>query len=258
MRLASWNVNGLRAIAKKGCFLEWIEDFDPDVLLVQETKARADDLPQDIREIPGFHSQFHSATKKGYSGVAIYSRFEVDEWTFGLGDDDYDCEGRVLSARFADIVVTSAYFPNSQAEGKRLPYKLGFCAAFERFLESQREMGRHVVVGGDYNVAHEPIDLARPESNTTSPGYLPEERAWYGSFLDKGYVDSWRRQNKDVKDVYSWWSMRTRARERNIGWHIDCFCVDAEFWPFVKHTDILMSVAGSDHCPVVIDIKNPN
>ncbi|MFQ5503208.1 MAG: exodeoxyribonuclease III [Planctomycetota bacterium] len=256
MKLVSWNVNGLRAIVKKG-FLEWLEDYDPDVLLLQEVKCRPEDLDDELRELPGFFSRVFPAKRRGYSGVAIYTRFEPDAWIEGIGAEEFDHEGRVLSARFGRLLVSSAYFPNSQEAGARLPYKLAFCDALARFLAGQREAGRHVLVGGDYNIAHERIDIARPEENVHSPGFLPEEREWMGAFLASGYKDSWRAQNPGKTDCYSWWSFRKAARERNIGWRIDYFCVNEEFWPDVRSTGILMKVGGSDHCPVTIDIKNP-
>lgn len=256
MKITSWNVNGLRAVAKKG-FHAWLEEHDPDVLLLQETKAQEDVLPAELREVPGYVTRFHSAEKKGYSGVAVLSRYDVDEWLVGLGDQHFDCEGRVLGARFGNTVVLSAYFPNSQSQGKRIDYKIAFCDTMLAFLDKQLQSGRHIVLGGDYNIAHQPIDLARPKENEGSPGYLPEEREWMGKFLAAGYADVWRERNPDKRDAYSWWSYRTRARERNIGWRIDYLCVDEGYRDQVRDAAILMDVEGSDHCPVTIDIKNP-
>ncbi len=256
MKIVSWNVNGIRAAAKKG-FLEWFEEEDPDVLLLQETKASVDVLPKKLIEIPGYTSRFHSAKKKGYSGVSIYSRFEPDEWIEGLGDETYDCEGRALSARFGKLVVTSAYFPNSQEAGKRIDYKVGFCETMLQFANAQVEQGRHIAIGGDYNIAHQEIDLSRPKENVGNPGFLPAERAWMTKFQEAGYHDVWRERNPEATEMYSWWSYRTRARERNIGWRIDCFCVDADYLPDVRDADILMDVEGSDHCPVTLEVKNP-
>jgi exodeoxyribonuclease-3 len=256
MRLASWNVNGLRAAAGKGYFA-WLEDHDPDVVLLQETKAHAEMLPKELRDVPGWFTRYHAAQRRGYSGVGIWTRFEPDEWIVGVGEEEFDREGRALSARFADLVVTSAYFPNSQDGGARLDYKLGFDAAIARFLAAQRASGRRVVVGGDFNVAHQDVDIARPQENVGSPGFLPEERAWFSEFLSSGYVDTWRAQHPDVKDVYSWWSMKTRARERNVGWRIDYFVVDASLWPDVRATGIQTEITGSDHCPVTLEIRSP-
>ncbi len=250
----SWNVNGLRAVARKG-FVEWLSATGPDLCLLQETKARADDLPKKIREVPGYVSRFHHAEKKGYSGVAIYARKEPDEWIEGIGDPEYDSEGRVLWARYGDVLYGSAYFPNSQEAGKRIDYRLGFGKRLLGFLAKQRKAGRHVVLGGDYNVSHQEIDLARPKQNTGNPGFLPAEREWFGEFLKAGYVDTWRQRNPDVTDVYSWWSYRHNAREKNIGWRLDYFCVNEELLPRVKDARILCDVEGSDHCPVTVEVE---
>lgn len=256
MRLASWNVNGLRAIVKKG-FFEWLETYDPDVVLLQETKGHPAQLPMDICEVPGWFIRYVGAKRKGYSGVGIWTRFEPDEWIAGLGIDEFDAEGRVISARFADLVVTSAYFPNSQDQGSRIDYKLAFDRAIQEFLDRQRARGRHVVLGGDFNVAHQEMDIARPKENVGQAGFLPEERAWFTQLLASGYKDTWREQNPDARHVYSWWSMKTRGRERGIGWRIDYFCVDADYWPQVRKTGIQMDVEGSDHCPVTLEVKPP-
>lgn len=256
MKIISWNVNGLRAVLKKG-FLDWVEEEDPDVLLVQEVKGHEADLPEELREVPGYFARFHSAEKKGYSSVAIYTRYEPDEWIDGIGVDEFDREGRVLSARFGDVLVSSAYFPNSQGPGLRLDYRLAFGAALLKFLEKQRKKGRHIVLGGDFNVSHEEIDLARPKANVKNAGFLPEEREWFTDFLAHGYVDTWRRLHPDERDRYSWWSFRSGARARNVGWRLDYLCVDEGLWPSVRRACILDQVMGSDHCPVLLEIKNP-
>ena len=256
MRITSWNVNGLRAVAKKG-FFEWLDRDDPDVLLLQETKAHPASLPHELAEPENWFVRYESAVKKGYSGTGIWSRYEPDEWIEGLGDSRFDDEGRVVGARFGDLVVLSTYFPNSQAAGKRIDYKTAFNETIERWSCAQVEQGRHVLIGGDFNVAHCEIDLARPKENENSAGYLPAEREWFGQFLENGFVDTWRRHNPEARDVYSWWSMRTRARERNLGWRIDYFVCDEGFWPHVRATDIHAAVVGSDHCPVRIEVDPP-
>lgn len=254
LRCVSWNVNGLRAAHKKG-FAEWCAADAPDVLLLQEVKAREEDVPQKLVHLDGYVHRFHPAQKRGYSGIAVYARREPDEWIVGVGEDEYDCEGRMLSARFGDLVVGSVYFPNSQQEGKRLDYRLGFNDAFQRRLDGWRKAGLGVVMGGDFNVAHEPIDLARPKQNEKNPGYLPEERAWMGKFLDDGWVDTWRAQNPDLESVYSWWSYRAQSRARNVGWRLDYFCVDAATAAErVGDVEILCDVEGSDHCPVAVTV----
>lgn len=250
MRCVSWNVNGLRAVAGKG-FLRWLADTAPDVCCLQETKARESDLPIELREPEGYRLRLQPGIKKGYSGVGLYVREEPDEWLEGLGDAPFDDEGRFLAARYGDVIVASAYFPNSQEKGARIEYRLAFGDALQRFLLAQRARGRHVVLGGDYNVAHEEIDLARPRENTGNPGFLPAERAWMSAFLAAGFVDVWRARNPGTVG-YSWWSMRTNARARNIGWRLDYFCVDRQFAARVSDAGIAPDVTGSDHCPVSI------
>jgi exodeoxyribonuclease-3 len=254
MRCFSWNVNGIRAVQRKEQ-LPWDVVEAPDVIALQETKARRDQLDDDCAEPDGWHSYWHSAEKPGYSGVAIYSRDQPDEIIEGLGDSDYDCEGRVLSARFGELLVISAYFPNSQDGGKRLPYKLGFCAAMERFFAAQRQKGRETLLLGDYNIAHRPIDLARPKDNERNAGYLPEERAWFDRYLKLGYKDVFRDRNPELTDVYSWWAMRTNARARNIGWRIDYGTVSPGLVDRVRDASIHPDIQGSDHCPVMIELS---
>jgi exodeoxyribonuclease-3 len=251
--ILSWNVNGLRAVHKKG-FLDWLHKEVPDVLLLQEIKGRKEDFPKALLEIEGYVTHFHPAKRKGYSGVAILSREEPDEWIEGLGDSNFDDEGRLLSARFGDVLISSAYFPNSQEAGKRLPYRLGYGDALLDFNRSQQGKGRKVLIGGDFNVSHQEIDLARPKQNTKNPGFLPQERAWFSSFLEAGYHDIFREENPGKEGCYSWWSYRAGARSRNVGWRLDYFCCDAALRPKVGEALILPEVLGSDHCPVAIKV----
>jgi exodeoxyribonuclease-3 len=256
-RLYSWNVNGIRACAGKG-FLEWLARESPDFLCLQETKAWPEQLDASlIAPADGkggsYHSYWAQAGKKGYSGVAIYSKAEPRSISF-LGAPEYDEEGRALVADFADFVLVSAYFPNSQDGGARIGYKLGFCDAVLALCDRLTAAGRHVVVAGDYNIAHKPIDLANPEANEGNPGYLPEERAWMDRYLAAGYADSLRRFNQEPAQ-YTWWTYRVPgARERNVGWRLDYHCVDEALLPAVKAAGIHPAVPGSDHCPVSLDL----
>lgn len=254
MRLISWNVNGLRAGIKKG-FLPWLDAEQPDVLLLQETKACTADLPAELLVGSGYKMRYHSAQKRGYSGVGVLCREEPDAWVEGIGVPKYDCEGRVLGARFGDLLVISAYFPNSQQEGARLDYRLNFGRALRSFLKRQQTEGAQIVLAGDFNVAHQPIDLARPRQNESNPGYLPEERRWMDRFLAAGYLDTWRHQHPDEVG-YSWWSFRSGARAKNIGWRLDYICVQEDLSSRLCSSDILTEVMGSDHCPVVMELKN--
>ena len=253
MRVLSWNVNGIRAAAKKG-FVSWIENENADMVCIQETKARPDQLPPELLEIRAkdgkpYYAYWANAKKPGYSGVAIFSKSEplnVKE----LGINEFDEEGRVLQAEYRDFTLISVYFPNSQDAGKRLDYKLKFCDAVLKLCKKYRKEKRHFVLCGDYNIAHTPIDLARPKENEGNAGYLPEERAWMETFTSAGFVDTFRHFHPGQKGHYSWWSYRTGARERNIGWRIDYHCIDPEFLPLIKSSVIRPEVSGSDHCPV--------
>ncbi|GHU80506.1 exodeoxyribonuclease III [Spirochaetia bacterium] len=257
MKILSWNVNGIRAVEKKG-FVQWVHSESPDMLCIQETKAGPEQLsaelraPQD-RDGRPYKAYWASAKKKGYSGTAIYSREEPLE-VKPMGVAAFDDEGRVLQADFKDFVLISAYFPNSQDAGARLGYKLDFCAAMLELCNKLVRAGRHLVLCGDYNIAHTPIDLARPKENEGNAGYLPEERAWMDTFTGAGYVDTFRYFHQGETGHYSWWSYRMNARERNVGWRIDYHCVDPGFLPRVSRAGIRSDVQGSDHCPVQLEL----
>jgi exodeoxyribonuclease-3 len=251
-------VNGIRACAKKGLF-EFLASANPDVICLQETKAHPEQLPKEFLNAADpagkpYHIFFSSAKRRGYSGTAIYSRVEPRSFS-KLGVEEFDDEGRVSVADFGETLVISAYFPNSQDGGKRLDYKLRFCASMLEYCRARVAEGRHVILCGDYNIAHKPIDLANPEQNEKNPGYLPAEREWMDAFTAAGFVDSFRAFCQEPKQ-YTWWTYRVPgARERNIGWRLDYHCVDAPFMPRVKDARILPEVMGSDHCPVSLSIK---
>ncbi len=253
MRLVSFNVNGIRAITKKG-FFDWVNNDSPDVLCLQETKARPDQLTEDILKPAGYHSYWASAEKKGYSGVAVYSKREPVAVDVGLGVPEFDAEGRTLVLDFDDFLLYNIYYPNGGAGNKRVPFKMRFYDAFLEHVEERRQAGRHIVVCGDVNTAHTEIDLARPKANERTTGFLPEEREWVSTFLNTGYVDTFRHFDSSP-DNYTWWDYKTRARDRNIGWRIDYFFINQEFLPRLTSAFILKDVMGSDHCPVGIEIK---
>lgn len=255
--IVSWNVNGIRAAEKKG-FLEWLNTESPDVLCLQETKARKDQLTDELINpvLPSgtYKSWWSSAKKAGYSGTAIYSKTEpLDVRTFGY--TEFDDEGRVIMAEFPEAVIISAYFPNSQEAGARLDYKLDFCEAMLETCNNLVSSGKNIILCGDYNIAHKPIDLANPKANEGNAGYLPAERAWMDTFTGAGYVDTFRAFCSEPKQ-YSWWSYRFSAREKNIGWRIDYTCVNPGFMPKVTGSSILSQVFGSDHCPVKLLYEN--
>lgn len=253
MRVVSWNVNGIRAVERKD-ELPWKHFADADVICLQETKAHHEQVNPATVTPPGWHSWWHSADKRGYSGTAIYAKSEPDEIILGIGDDEFDCEGRVISALYDDLLITSAYFPNAQEAGKRIAYKLAFCARMEDFLREWTDQGVKTCLMGDYNIAHETIDLARPNDNHGNPGFLPQEREWMSRYLGLGYHDVFREMNPDLEGAYTWWTYRGGARTRNVGWRIDYATVDPALRSAVRETAIHPKVMGSDHCPVSIDL----
>jgi exodeoxyribonuclease-3 len=256
IKALSWNVNGIRAAYKKG-LLEWLAKAGPDILCIQETKASADQLPADLRNIEGYHSYFELGERKGYSGVALYTKREPLSVTTRLGVDAYDVEGRILIADYGDFVLFNIYFPNGKQSSERLQYKMGFYDAFLACVDAMRSEGKNVVICGDFNTAHKEIDIARPKENSTISGFLPEEREWMDKLLEHGFVDTFRAFNQEPEQ-YSWWDMMTRARDRNVGWRIDYFFANEGFMDRVTNGYILQDVTGSDHCPVGIDISMPD
>ncbi|MBN2038598.1 MAG: exodeoxyribonuclease III [Spirochaetes bacterium] len=253
-KILSWNVNGIRAVHKKGA-LEPVFKTSPDILCIQETKAEESQLVKEIRNIEGYNSYFSSAEKKGYSGVCIYSREEPAKVDTGFGIDEFDSEGRILIAYYQNFVLFNIYFPNGKASKARLDYKMNFYTAFLGKAEEIRKSGNSIIVCGDVNTAHTEIDLARPKENENSSGFLPGERAWIDEFISHGYIDTFRIFEKEGGH-YSWWDYKTKARERNIGWRIDYFFVSDDMKKKVKSAFILHNIMGSDHCPVGIEIKD--
>ncbi len=254
MKILSWNVNGIRAAHKKG-FLPWLAKEKPDVLCLQEIKGRPEQLEPELREPKGYHVVFTPAQRPGYSGTAIYSRAKPDEVWTGVGDERFDDEGRVTGVRFGVLQIISAYFPNSREGGARLDFKLDFCTRFTRLLKRRAEKGEDIVLAGDYNIAHQEIDLARPDDNHESPGFFPQERNAMTEFLAAGFHDVFREEYPKKAGAYTWWSLRSGARARNVGWRIDYTNVNARLRPHVKKTWILPDVMGSDHCPVGIELR---
>jgi exodeoxyribonuclease-3 len=253
LRLLSWNVNGLRAAHKKG-FLTWFRAERPDVLCLQETKAAPTQLPAELREVEGYRVYFTEAERKGYSGVATYTRVEPAAVAHGFGVKEFDREGRTQVLDFGAFLLFNVYFPNGKMSAARLRYKMAFYDAFLARVQALTAAGRHVVVCGDVNTAHQEIDLARPRENSKVSGFLPEERAWLDEFVAAGFVDTFRMFHAEPAQ-YTWWDYKTRARERNVGWRIDYFFVSANFKNAVKAAFILPQVRGSDHCPVGVDVE---
>lgn len=253
MRILSWNVNGIRAVQKKG-FLEWFRKEDPDILCLQETKAHPSQLDDALLKVPGYGAFWSSAEKKGYSGVALYSRSEPLKVEYGLGKKEFDSEGRTIMADYGKFVLFNIYFPNGGAGNKRVPFKMDFYDIFFKKARALRKKGRDLVICGDVNTAHTEIDLARPRENVKNTGFLPEERAWVTRFLQAGYIDTFRHFEKGPGH-YTWWDYYTGARERDVGWRIDYFFINRELLPKLRKAFILKQVMGSDHCPVGIEIS---
>lgn len=257
MRIISWNVNGIRAVEKRG-FVDWVVKEDADILCLNETKAEPGQLSKQLLEPPvkgtPYSSFWASAKKRGYSGVAIYTKEKPQDVRF-LGKEEFDNEGRVLIADYKEFSLVAAYFPNSQDERRRLDYKLAFCGEMLKLCNSLVKNGRHFLLCGDYNIAHTPIDLARPKANENSAGYLPEERAWMDKFTKAGHVDTFRHFHQGETGQYTWWSYMGQARLKNIGWRIDYHCVDKDFLSKIKYSIIRSEVQGSDHCPVEIELS---
>ncbi len=251
-RMISWNVNGLRAVAKNG-FTEIVRELAPDILALQEIKAVPEQLPESVRELTGYTSYFHPARRKGYAGVTIYSRVPADKVYHGIGDPRFDEEGRVLTLEFGDFYFVNCYFPNSRHDLSRLDLKQEFNHTVQKFVEELART-KSVVVCGDFNVAHTEKDLANPEANVKNAGFTPEERQWMDSYIEGGWIDTFRQYNQKPGN-YSWWSYRSNARERNIGWRIDYFFVDPASKTRIIGAEILADIQGSDHCPIALDFK---
>lgn len=252
IKLISWNVNGIRAVEKKG-FLDWLGASGADVVALQETKASPDQLSEGLRAPAGWHASWSAAEKKGYSGVATYSKLPARQVRTGFNDARFDKDGRILIHEFEPFVFFNIYFPNGGRGPEWVQYKLKFN---ERFLEVAKDYmraGRSVVVTGDVNTAYAEIDLARPKENGKKSGFLPEERAALGEFFAAGLIDAYRALHPTAQK-YTWWDMVTRARERNVGWRIDYFLVSQDLMPRVLSADIHDDVMGSDHCPISLTL----
>lgn len=253
--LVSWNVNGLRAAQRKG-FLDWLAEAQPDVLCLQETKCRPGQLDAELREPPGYHTYWAYAEKKGYSGVALYTRIAPRSVQIGLNIVEYDREGRTIVAEYDDFVLIGAYFPNGSRDHSRVPFKMAYKAAFLDYCNELIADGKSVIFCGDVNTAHREIDLARPRQNRKATGFLPQERAWIDEVVAQGYIDTFRRLNPELTGAYSWWSYIGGARGRNVGWRLDYFFVSPDLWPRVAGAAIHADVMGSDHCPVSLTLTN--
>ncbi len=255
MKLISWNVNGIRAILKKDGF-NWLLNSDADIFCLQETKAEPGQLPPDVVSPNGYKSYFdHSRGRKGYSGVAIFTKEKPESIEYNIGMPELDQEGRFIGLFFKKFAFFNVYFPNGGDGAARLDFKLRYDDAFLAYLEKKRKTQPNLIFCGDINTAHNEIDLARPKDNSTRTGFLPIERAWLDKIVAAGYVDTWRTMHPDEKNKYSYWDMKTFARERNVGWRIDYFFTTLELFGKVKESGMYDNVLGSDHCPIYLEVE---
>lgn len=253
LSILTWNVNGIRAQQKKG-FLDWLARESPDILCVQETKAHPEQLDAALLTPPGYFVYWTKPVRKGYSGVATFTKEKPVAVKTGFGVERFDAEGRVVLTEFPGFVLLNIYFPNGQSGEDRLKYKLDFYEETARFVRALKGKGKRVIVSGDYNTAHREIDLARPKENEDTSGFLPVERAWIDRWIADGQVDIFRKFNAEPEQ-YTWWDMKSAARERNVGWRIDYHFVTKDLVSKVTAASIMPEVMGSDHCPVRLEIK---
>ncbi len=253
MKIISYNVNGIRAALSKG-LESWLKDTNPDVLCLQETKAQPEQIDTSIFNQYGYTCYIHSALKKGYSGVAVFTKIPPDNVVIGMDNHKYDSEGRVLRADFDDLTVVCVYIPSGSSGGERQQFKMEFLNDFSQYISDLRKTRPNLVVCGDYNICHKPIDINHPERQAGVSGFLPEERAWLDEFQLTGMVDSFREFDKSA-EKYSWWSFRTDARSRNMGWRIDYHWVSQPVKSSLKSAAILSDAVHSDHCPVMVELE---
>ena len=253
IRIASYNVNGIRAALNKG-LTDWIRNYSPDILCVQETKAGPAQIEVPLFEHLGYRAYIHSAEKKGYSGVMTLCKEEPLTIVSGIGMMKYDMEGRVLRTDFPDFTLINVYIPSGTTGDMRQDFKMEFLFDFTRYMDDIRKEKEKVLVCGDYNICHKPIDINHPERHKKSSGFLPEERAWFDEFVESGMIDTFRMYN-DQPENYSWWSYRAGSRGKNLGWRIDYHLVTEALQPHVREASILTDVVHSDHCPVSVTLE---
>jgi exodeoxyribonuclease-3 len=252
-RLLCWNVNGIRAIMNKG-FFSWLDKESPDVLCLQETKAQPDQLESGLTNNKNYHSYWAYPARKGYSGVAVFTKEIPLSIKYDFGSGIIDMEGRVIVTEYQEFTLINSYFPNGKMGPERLKYKMDFYNAFLKYADSLKAEGKKLIICGDVNTAHKEIDLARPKENSKISGFLPEERAWIDTLISHGYIDTFRHFNKEP-GRYTWWDMKTGARQRNVGWRIDYFFISENLLPALTGAFIMPEVMGSDHCPIGITLN---
>ncbi len=249
MKLVSWNVNGLRACVQKG-FLDFFKEIDADIFCIQESKLQAGQIEL---ELEGYHQYWNYAVKKGYSGTAVFTKKEPLSVSYGIGIEEHDQEGRVITLEYEQFYFVTVYTPNSQSELARLSYRMQWEDDFLAYLKKLEEK-KPVIFCGDLNVAHKEIDLKNPKTNRKNAGFTDEERAKFTQLIENGFIDTYRYFYPDQEGIYSWWSYRFKAREKNAGWRIDYFCVSESLKACLRDAKIHTDVFGSDHCPVELEI----
>jgi exodeoxyribonuclease-3 len=255
MKIISYNVNGVRSAMNKN-WLAWLQATNPDIICLQEIKVLPEQIELELKLIEdmGYHHYWYPAQKRGYSGVAILSKKKPNEVTYGCGHELFDAEGRVIRADFDDFSIISAYFPSGSSGEERQGVKFEFLEYFQEYIRQLRWKYPELIISGDYNICHRPIDIHNPKSNANSSGFLPEEREWMENFIQSGFVDTFRYFNPEPHN-YTWWSFRAGARQKNLGWRIDYHLVSKELEPRLKRAAILSEAKHSDHCPVLLELK---
>lgn len=251
-KIISYNLNGIRSAMSKG-LMDWLKAADPDMLCVQEIKAEPGQLDLTLFEEAGYHHYWHPAQKKGYSGVAVFTKQKPDHVEYGCGMKQYDDEGRVIRLDYGDVSVLNVYHPSGSSGELRQAFKMQWLADFQKYINELKKERPKLIICGDYNICHQAIDIHNPKSNANSSGFLPEEREWIDTFMKTGFIDSFRYFNKEPHN-YSWWSFRANSRAKNLGWRIDYHLVSSNLEPQLKRAMILPEAKHSDHCPVVLEI----
>jgi len=252
MKIISYNVNGIRAALKKD-FVGWLQKENPDIICLQETKANKEQVETNLISDLGYHLFWFSAQKKGYSGVAIFSKQKPDRVIEGIGIEKYDFEGRMIRADFGNFTLINSYFPSGTTGTVRQDFKMEYLADVQKFIDELKKERPNILLCGDYNICHKPIDISKPENKKGVSGFLPEEREWVTNFIDSGFIDSFRMFD-DSADKYSWWSYRAGSRAKNLGWRIDYHMVSEPLRSKIKSAKILSDIVHSDHCPILVEL----